>query len=380
MTSDFRDVVIWLLFFMAPMTVAVAVAYVCLTAPARRNERARLFLDLLETGLKTGQSPERTITAISDTRDRSVTVHFHLLAALIEEGARLEQALLLTPRLLPRAISEVVRIGARENALDRLLPAARAMLRDVNSRVRGALNYVIVFAVVVVPGMFFFLPFLSVFVWPKLKQILSDMGAAPPTFTMIVFENYEIAATIQFTFLAILVALAVFYIGGPRISTWTRFAFGGVADWLTMRMPWKRYRLHRDFTAVLAILLDAGMEEAHAVHLAAEATANDVFIYRAKIVAERLRAGVPLPEALKAVERSSEFQWRWTTALRAGKDFFTALRGWHETLETRAFQQEQAAAHVITTGIVLLNGVIVGVIASAVFLIIISLIEAGTLW
>jgi type II secretory pathway component PulF len=380
MSWDFRDGVIWLLFFMAPMTVAVSIAYLCLTAPARRNERARLFLDLLETALKTGQSPERTITAISETRDRSVTVHFHFLAALIEEGARLEQALLLTPRLLPRAIGEVVRIGARENALERLLPAARAMLGDMNSRVRGALNYVLVFAVVVVPGVFFFLPFLSVFVWPKLKAVLEDMGVAPPTFTMLVFENYEIAATIQFSFLAILIVLAVYYVVGPRIVAWTRVIFGGIPDWFTMALPWKRYRLHRDFTAVLAILLDAGMQEAHAVHLAAEATASDVFIHRAKIVAERLRNGDPLPEALKAIERSREFQWRWTTALRGGKDFFAALRAWHETLETRAFQQEQAAAHVITTSIVLLNGVIVGVIASAVFLIIISLIEEGSLW
>jgi hypothetical protein len=87
-----------------------------------------------------------------------------------------------------------------------------------------------------------------------------------------------------------------------------------------------------------------------------------------------------LPDALKEIERSPEFQWRWTNALRAGKDFFAALRGWHETLETRAFQQEQAAAHTITSAIVVINGVIVGSIAAAMFLVIISLIEEGTLW
>jgi hypothetical protein len=89
---------------------------------------------------------------------------------------------------------------------------------------------------------------------------------------------------------------------------------------------------------------------------------------------------MPLPEALKVIERSEEFQWRWTSALRAGKDFFAALRGWHETLETRAFQREQAAAHVITSSIVLINGALVGSIAVAVFLIMISIIEEGCLW
>jgi hypothetical protein len=87
-----------------------------------------------------------------------------------------------------------------------------------------------------------------------------------------------------------------------------------------------------------------------------------------------------LPEALKEIEKSEEFQWRWTNALRAGKDFFAALRGWHETLETRAFQQEQAAAHAITSSIVLINGVLVATIASAVFLIFINLIDEASLW
>jgi type II secretory pathway component PulF len=348
--------------------------------PARRNQRARLFLDLLETGLRTGQSPERTITAISETRDRSVTALFHLLAAHIEEGARLDEALARTPRFLPRQIAEVVKIGARENTLARLLPAARAMLVDVNSRMRGALNYALVFAVVILPGMFFMLPTLSIFVWPKLKQILLDMEATPPAFTTAVFENYKVATTVQFTFLFFAAALAFVYMGGPRFHEWSRRIFGGLPDRIGLALPWRRQRIHRDFTAVLAILLDAGLKEADAALFAAEATGNDIFRIRSRRVIDHLRAGAGLPDALKQIEKSEEFQWRWANALRAGKDFFSALRGWHESLETRAFQQEQAAAHAITSAIVLINGALVAIIASAVFLIFISLIDEASLW
>jgi type II secretory pathway component PulF len=380
MTHGGRDIAIWALFFMAPMTVMVGVMYVCLTAPARRNQRARLFLDLLETGLRMGQSPERTITAISETHDRSVTALFHLLAAHIEEGARLNQALALTPRFLPRSIAEVVQIGARENTLERLLPAARAMLVDVNSRLRGALNYVIVFAVAVVPGMFVFMPLLSIFVWPKLKLILLDMEATPPAFTTAVFENYAVGTTIEILLGATVAALAAAYVAGPRAQLLMRKLFGSLPDRIALALPWRRYRTHRDFTAVLAILLDAGMKEEQAVKLAGDAAANHVFETRAQRVIEKLRAGIALPEALREIERSEEFQWRWANALRAGKDFFAVLRGWHEALETRAFQREQAAAHAITSSIVLINGALVAMLACAVFLIFISLIDEASLW
>jgi type II secretory pathway component PulF len=375
-----RDIAVWALFFMLPMTAVIAVMYLCLTAPARRSQRTRLFLDLIETGLRTGQSPERTITAISETQDRSVTAFFHLLAAHIEEGARLEHALTMTPRFLPRSIAEVVKIGARENTLEQLLPAARAMLTDVNSRMRGALNYAIVFAVVVLPGMFLFLPILSIFVWPKLKNVLVDMEATPPAFTIAVFENYTVATAIQFLFVGFVAAITLVYVFGPRAQSWMRHVFGSLPDRFGLWLPWRRYRVHRDFTAVLAILLDAGLKEVDAVRLASQATGNDVFQVRARHVIEKLHAGARLPEALKEIEKSEEFQWRWANALRTGKDFFSALRGWHESLETRAFQQEQAAAHVITSSIVLINGVLVAMVASAVFLIFVSLIDEAALW
>jgi type II secretory pathway component PulF len=200
---------------------------------------------------------------------------------------------------------------------------------------------------------------------------------------MMVFENAANGAVIHTIFLcilAILFLMALAYVFGPRLAKPARFIFGSFPDRLAMMLPWRRYRTHRDFTATLAILLDAGVQEIHAVRLAAQATANDLFVQRADLVIDQLETGFALPEALKQIERSKEFQWRWTSALRTGKDFFAVLRGWHESLETRAFQREQAAAHFITSSIVIMNGVLVGTIASAVFLIITSLIDQASLW
>ena len=49
------SLVIYLLLGFLPVCGVIYVLYFLLTLPLRRNERARLFLDLLELGLKEGR-------------------------------------------------------------------------------------------------------------------------------------------------------------------------------------------------------------------------------------------------------------------------------------------------------------------------------------
>ncbi len=375
-----RALLIWGVCLMLPLLVGVLAAQFCLTAPGRRAERARLFLDLLETAIASGQSPERAIAEISESRERIVSVHFHLLAAHLEEGLPFARALDRAPHLLPAGVREVVKMGVEENALPRLLPAARAMLADVNSRMRGAFNYVLVLLVVMAPAALFLLPMISFFVWPRLRQVIELMEVPMPALPAMIFENLQVSAAGQAALALGMLAIAVVYVGGPRLRGWLPEAFQAVLDRVVLWLPWRRRRAQRDFTGVLATLLDAGVPEDRAVALAARGTANAVFARRAEGVLADLRRGVALPLALEGIEKDREFQWRWRNALRAGEGFFAALRGWHEALEARAFQQEQAAAHAITSVIVVVNGLMVALIAAAVFLMILSVMEEAVLW
>src|SRR5436305_490110 len=101
MDASFFGPGFWMLVFSIPVIVSAVFGYFLLTLPMRRAERARLFLDLVEQGLRDGRSPEQTIVGISESRDRSVGVRFHLLAAHIECGRRLGEALERVPRFLP---------------------------------------------------------------------------------------------------------------------------------------------------------------------------------------------------------------------------------------------------------------------------------------
>jgi hypothetical protein len=93
-----------------------------------------------------------------------------------------------------------------------------------------------------------------------------------------------------------------------------------------------------------------------------------------------LKQGLSLTEAVKAMDDSGEFGWRLTNATHGAGGFLRALAGWHESLDAKAFQEEQAAAHGITSALVLWTGLFVGAIAISVFMFLVSLTNTAVLW
>jgi type IV pilus assembly protein PilC len=361
---------------------ALYLIYFLLTLPMRRNERARLFLDVLELGIKDGRTPEESIIAASTSRDRSLGLRFHLLATCLERGRTLSEALDEVPRLLPPQVTAMLRAGQKIGSLGKMFPACRRLLADGISQVRGALNYILLLAFVVTPFALGVPLVIKFKIIPSYIAVFGDMmgGAQLPAFTRFVFstDSYFLEALGCFFVLVWLLALA--YIGGPRLRAWVHGILPDLSDRVLYSLPWRRKRLHRDFTAVLAVLLDAEVPEAEAVRLAGDATANLVIQGRAQKVRDALGRGIKLTEAIRQMERAGEFQWRLTNALHRGSGFLKALAGWHDALDAKAFQQEQTAAQLTTTALVLFNGVVVSSVVIAVFLALISLLNRATLW
>jgi type II secretory pathway component PulF len=123
------------------------------------------------------------------------------------------------------------------------------------------------------------------------------------------------------------------------------------------------------------VLLDGGVPEAVAVRLAGDSTANEICRRRARQVMAALEQGVKLDDAVRAFDDSGEYHWRLTNATHAHGGFLVALRGWHESLDARAFQQEEAAAHTVASGLVIMNGVVVGLIATAMFGMLVAILR-----
>ncbi len=354
-------------------------AYFLLSLPMRRHERGRFFIDLLESNLREGRSVEQTIVEIARSRDRALGARFHLLAAHLENGRKLSEALQKVPRLLLPQLRAMLEVGEKLGDLGKILPACRLCLKDGLSQTRSALNYVFILAFLATPAVAV-VPTLAIFVWPKFKQIFADMDVPlSPIGGFAMDHSFWFTALLVAVMVAVYVS-AFFYIGGPRVAEWLESGLFPISHWTCRLFPWRRKRIQRDFSAMLTLLLDAHVPEDTAVTLAAESTANRAFLRRAQKVVADLRAGVKLTQAVQRLDDSGEFRWRLANACHAHGGFVTALRGWLEWLDAKAFQEQQAAAQTITTALVLFNGTIVGVIVVSLFHALVAIINVGVLW
>src|SRR6266478_3379722 len=262
----------------------------------RREERARCFLHLLEVGLKRGQSIEHTIISLAQNPVQTLGVHFHLLAAYLETGLPLTDALEKVPRFLPAQVRAMLQVGREIGDIPKVIPACRKTLRDAVSGTQTGTNNLMVWL--------FVSPLGAVLVWmcsitvlPRFKDIVQDFEIPLPVWTDEIFRLSLILSSVM------VIVWFFFFIGwsahsdGPPLLPWLA-RWRPETDRLRFWLPWRRKRMRRDFSAMLALLLDSEVPEEKALSLAAASTANLVFIDRARRVIEDLRGGAKLTEAV----------------------------------------------------------------------------------
>ncbi|HZV37033.1 MAG TPA: type II secretion system F family protein [Verrucomicrobiae bacterium] len=377
----------WLLFGLGPFAFALWLGYYFMSLRLRRQERARFLLDMVETGLKEGRRPEDTIISVAYSHDSAMSAYFYLAAAYLEKGLSLREALENVPQLLPPQITAMLQTGLRLGDIQKVLPACRRLFKDAVSQTRGAINYLMLLAFVGLPTNIVIFTVMVIYVFPQFQAIFSGMFAdgmesraqAVHPLTMLMDSRGIIIAS-QLLLLLFVWCTAFIYMDGARFFPWLERALKPFLDRIFYALPWRRKRMQRDFSGMLAILLDAGMPEAEALAAAGDCTGNQIFRQRAQRAVAGLQNGMKLTEAVQKVDDSGEFQWRLTHALHAHSGFFKAMAGWNESLDAKAFQEEQATAQTVTTGIVVLNGLLVGFIVVTVFSMLISLINSAVLW
>jgi len=367
---QFLIALLWsVVFILLPGGAFSVLLHYLLSLPMHRRDRALFFLDLLETVLQRGQPVEQAILAAAENQDRAIGVPFYMVAAHIEGGARLGEALEKVPGFLPPQITAILRTGEKLGDLKRVLPACREVLRIAPDTVRTTMHYMVAILLIFAPVACLLITLLSAFVVPQFKEVAKGIDAQIWPFTAFVFHLNDSHVLVDFEILVFLalMTVAAIYIGGPGLVRWFQFRSVPVVDWIAWRIPWKQKKLQRTFSAMLAVLLDAGVPEPVAVLLAGDSTANEICRHRARRVIAALEKGVKLDDAVRAFDDTGEFHWRLTNATHAHGGFLKALRGWHEALDAKAFQQEEAATHVLTSGLVVLNGLVVALIATSMF-------------
>lgn len=375
-----------------PLCAVSYAFYRVFTIPLRRASATRFLLDVIGAALKQGADLAGAIRACEGSKCDIRPSFLGSVASRLESGEPITEALRARGSPVPDRITEMLRAGEKSGDLGAVLPACRRALDDTVSNAHSGHSYLALLPALLYLPVAVFVPF-----------ILAGLPGLQPAFGGDLRRGYlgrlgevaadcgaDVEATIAWsrsaTFAWALVA-AVFWglvllvwVGKCRRRPVSLLGLGRVAGRLQWRLPWSRRRMQRDFSAVLAILLDTGMREQEAIALASRCTGNLIFEQRAAGSARRLERGEPLAEALGSLDASGELEWRLTNAARSKAGFGAALAGWHDALEAKAFQQEQAASHLLTTGFVLLNGALICSIAFGVFGIMIRILEEALLW
>ncbi len=295
-------------------------------------------------------------------------------------AAWLDQALEAIPGIVPLQVTAMIKTGEKIGDLHKVMPACRQLLQDHLALTRGSLNYLLGAACVTTPAAILVLTFLQIIVLPKFREVAASMDVVDPAGIRFMLAMRGPLVFVQFLLLLGVWFTAFVYLGGPAFSQWFGRGIGSKLDRFLYALPWRRRRMQRDFSSMLALLLDAHVPEAEALALAADCTGSRIFRHRAKLAADGLACGMKLADAVQMLDDSGEFRWRLALALGSGGGFFKAMEGWNVSLEARASQEEQAAASTIAAGVVLLNGLFVGTIVVSVFSVLVAIINQGVLW
>lgn len=371
------EVFLWVLGGIVTIVV-LFIAYVDISSALRRQERARCFLRLLEIGIKQGRSLERTIISLSQSHVQTLGVHFHLLAAYLEEGLSITAALEKVPWFLPPPVRAMLKVGEEIGDVRRIIPACQRALKEGTSGTRSSLDNLVVLLFVSPIGPLL-VWMIAIWIVPKMKDIAADMIGFVPPGSEQMFSWSSVIASILILLWLIVCPVGFFRDISPRLGLWLTSALEPLSHRFASWLPWRLRRMQRDFSFMLALLLDAEVPEEKAVRLAAQSTANGLFIARAERVVQDLRQGVPLTDAVRWLDDAGEFRWRLRNATQPNRGFLAALLGWHEALEAKAFQQEQAASQIVTTSFVFLNALMVGLMALGMFRILVAIIQEAAL-
>ena len=391
-----------LLWLPVPALVCVAVWVALWWLVARHAqwfEETELFLDTVEAGIADGLGVGNALAGLAEQHGRAVSPAWHRAVADLQAGRSLTDALDRNPELLPAPIAGLLKTGEATGEWRAVLAGARRWLERPKA---GEVPYYAgpeedgsLPPARLSPwsnGMMFNSVLITLFggavTWLLGATVFASIGIAmqnldvEPTATLVLVRDwYPAVIAAQAVFAAGMVALALACLGGPRLGLWLeRLAPARARAWL-QALPWRRRRAVRDFSVMLAALLDAGANEEAALRQAAAWTdSTGPLRAGAEAAIAELRSGVWLPEALRHLDGDEELHWRTTLAVTRTGGFGEALRGWQESLEARAQQQEAMAGGAVLLWGELANGLLVGLLAATVIGVLVVMVDMTWLW
>ncbi len=340
------------------MSVLFMILFWVFNTPYRRWSRTAIVLDVVEEALASREDLPAAMARLTHFPDFSAGFRFPRRIRRLAGGDDLIGALSDGFPILPDNVTAILEAGLETDDVSRVLPLCRRSLQgDRHSRTRGLLAWYPMFFGLSSRGLFSPMPVLAgatmagfmIFIRPRFARMINEMtgySALPP------ITDWVLHSSFPFFIVGLLSIVPACLLIGYLLRDWPYLPgllSNATGAWLDRLIPWWRWRCQRDFSYLLAMLLDAGVPEPKALRLAAAGSGNGAYRMRAERAVDLLSTGVPLPDVLRDFVRDREFGWRWNHVLHTEGAFLPAIQGWLDYLDARAFRVEQAFNHILST-------------------------------
>lgn len=260
-----------------------------------------LFTQQLATMINAGLPIERALQLLITLTDhRELKSHLEAILAQVRDGVPFSDALENRSGLVSKLYISMMRAGETGGALGKTLVELSDYLSRAQDLQRGlisAMIYPIILLIMAVGSVFALLTF----VVPSFAPMFEELGADMPGITKVVLSSGAFLQNYWWAFIGfVIVAIVLWKQAMARVAIKQQFdrwliSFGKVGD-LIMKMETTR------FTRTLGALLGNGVPILRGMALASEVIKNTAFEVAVQRVAEQVKSGRSLADAMSEVK------------------------------------------------------------------------------
>lgn len=266
-----------------------------------KPRRLLLLTQALAEALEAGVPLLSTFHAVADQEDdERIGALLEDVAARVEAGQVLSDAMAAHPRAFPTVYCALVRAGEQSGNLPRVLYSIAGFL-EWRLEISGIVKQAMIYPLVVATAGYGMLLFLLSFVIPRLGSVLSKIGTELPAASRMLIA---VSAFVSENVIAV-VLVSVAAVAGAVLALRTRGAREFAAS-LMSRLPVLRHVIGTlaiaQFCRTFGVLLQAGLTMTHALELAAASVPTPRFREDIDEVRQRILGGERLVDVATDIE------------------------------------------------------------------------------
>ncbi|MBL9075973.1 MAG: type II secretion system F family protein [Planctomycetes bacterium] len=263
--------------------------------------RLLLLTQALAEALEAGVPLLSTFHAMADQEQDDRTAELlEDVAARVEAGQVLSDAMAAHPMAFPPVYCALVRAGEQSGSLPRVLTSIAGFL-EWRLEITGVVKQAMVYPIVVAVAGYAMLLFLLSFVIPRLGAVLSKIGGELPTASRMLIASSDFVANHILAVVGLSLASALGAVLALRTHA-VRTLLAKVAAGLPVLRTVVATLSIAQFCRTFGVLLQAGLTMTHALELAAASVASPRFAETIDTVRRRILGGERLVDVASDVD------------------------------------------------------------------------------